>query len=398
MTPYLKSKAADACCSCLSCVEACPTNAITTKTDRNGFVLPYLDEEKCISCGKCERVCQYSNEQRADGLLGSPCFYAAKSTCKDTVEKSSSGGLFTSICYAFFKSEGIVYGAAYDENFYVKHSSARSLEECEKFRTSKYVISDISGVYAEIKAYLKNGERVLFSGTPCQVAGLYSYLGAKDTKNLICCDLICHGVPSAKTFEDFLSELCEEYNSKIAGVNFKDKQHGWRNPFLKIDFENGESYSRFIWHSSYGKLYHSRFTVMESCNNCKYASMPRVSDITIGDFWGYKRDVHNLGCEDEGVSVAIVNTEKGKRFFENIKENLEFTKLSWEEAKQRHLESSASPPNDALYRYYFKLKKKKLGLSSIQRKIEKREALMNSKAYLLSMRFRDKARSILNKT
>ncbi|MEE0968582.1 MAG: Coenzyme F420 hydrogenase/dehydrogenase, beta subunit C-terminal domain [Clostridia bacterium] len=331
-----------------------------------------------------------------NGRFDEPIYYAVKNLNKDIVKTSSSGGLFSAICKHFFKSSGVAYGAAYNNELQVHHEAARNFEECSKFRGSKYVMSELTGIYKDIRKHLDGGQRVLFSGTPCQVAGLYSYLGKTDISNLLTCDLICHGVPSQDIFNQFLEELGNDYNSRAVSVNFKDKYHGWRSPYLRIEFENGAVYSEFIWNSLYGILYHSRFTVMPACNNCKYATVPRLSDITIGDFWGYSSDKHGLGNEDEGVSIAIINTKKGLTFFESIKPEISYREVEWSEAKQLHLEKSANAPSEPIYKYYLKLRKRKITLAETEKKIQKMKKRHPSKLKIIVSRIRGRISRILH--
>ncbi len=371
MTPYLIDEKLEECCGCLSCVKVCPLNAISVEQNENGFFLPKLDTSKCVHCWKCTKVCQYAENINLENRLEEPEFIAVQNREKEILNSSSSGGLFMALCQAFLEEHGVVYGATWDDNLQVYHTKAQSIEECRKFNGSKYVISNLGNTYGEIKDMLRQGIRIFFAGTPCQVAGLYTFLYDTDKVNLTTCDLICHGVPSQTIFNDYLCELSKMYGSKVVKVDFKNKEINWRNPLLKIQFENGEIHSEPIWQSSYGRLYHSRFSVMEACNHCKYATMPRTSDITIGDFWGYQEKKHNLGNEKSGISVGVVNTDKGLKILSKLNSYADICKISLNEAMQRHLEKSATAPPVKRYKHYLKLRNKNENLKDVINKIEK---------------------------
>ncbi len=309
ITPVLFEKKEN-CCGCGACLNICPQKAIVMKSDECGFIYPTIDKDKCIHCGKCQRVCAFQNIEEKN--IPIECF-AAVSENKEQVKLSASGGIFAAVATKIIEKGGIVYGAAFDENWNVHHIAAESIDQLSYLQGSKYVHSDIERVYSEAKEQLQLGRRVLFSGTPCQVAGFNGYLGKK-YDNLLTIDIVCHGVPSNKMFQEYLKTLENKYDGKITNFVFRDKSIGWGiNGSTVI---NGKK--KKIWQSASSYLYYftKGWIYRENCYKCKYACSNRPSDLTIGDCWGIEKQHPELigrkGWDaGKGVSLIIVNTNLG---------------------------------------------------------------------------------------
>lgn len=336
---YLINSDEKYCTKCGACIAVCPKNAIKYKGRIDGVGYPSINRDLCIECGLCSQIC-HMNLKNDDNNF-EPIFIACKYNEPEVVKRSSSGGAFYALAKYIVTNGGVVYGAAWNTEMEVQHIEVDAVEKLSLLHGSKYVESDLSIVFQNIKKRLRENRWVLFSGTPCHVASLYTYL-RKDYDKLITCDLICHGLPQRSVWKKYVNEMQKAVDSKVIYAEFKNKTEGWRKPHLVLYFENGERISDFIWNTVYGKLYHGRYSVLESCNSCKYAKMPRYSDITIGDFWGYKEEIDHLGTD--GVSLLILNTNKGRNLFENIKNTIDFCEVSKDRAMQKHLKESAIAP------------------------------------------------------
>ena len=315
------------CVGCNACGDVCFKQAITFVADKEGFDYPVVDKQCCVDCGLCEKVCPALHKQVRD-TKKDPLVFAAYA--KDDLIRidSTSGGVFSLFAKWVYKQGGYVGGAIYNEDYSVSQivSNQNRLDE---LRSSKYLQSSAENVYKQIKALLKNNERVLFCGTPCQVVALHNFLG-KDYDNLVTLDFLCRGVNSPKVFQKYLRELEQEFDSKITKIKFKAKKWGWHNFSMRIDFANGMEYCQDRTHDLFfiGYLQGGCFA-RPSCYNCKFKSIPHISDITIGDFWGIEKLDMSMD-QDKGTSIVIVNTEKGERIFNAIKTQIEYKQFSIE--------------------------------------------------------------------
>lgn len=303
------------CCGCTACESVCTHDAITMQPDALGFLYPVVDAVKCVECGLCENVCQFKNDYKRYENYEQPKVFGLRLKDLTQLSRSQSGGAFFGVAQHILNKGGIVYGAAFNSRWKVTHQRATSPEELDKLRMSKYVQSDIRGIFKQVKEDLKNGNAVLFSGTACQIAGLKASIPSKLHQNLICVDIICHGVPSPKIWEDYIKYLESRYKSRIVKACFRDKRFGWHGAKETFKFENGKEVVRQTSNS----LYFSGITMRESCGNCKFTNMKRVGDITIGDFWGIPKD-SPYEKDKKGLSLALVNSDKGKQLFESIKD------------------------------------------------------------------------------
>lgn len=299
------------CCGCSACYNICPKNAIQMVEDENGFKYPVVDKEKCINCGLCEKVCPYNNEYTKKEIFSTSLAYGGWNTDEEIRKKSTSGGVFSAIAKYIFDNNGVVCGAIYDNDFKVVHDIAYNMEDLKKMNGSKYAQSDMKNNFKRIKEHLENNKLVLFSGTPCQVAGLNSFLG-KEYENLYTCDIVCHGVPSPKVFEKYKKELEEKNSSKIADINFRDKISGWQGYSFSTQFKNDKKYTEKSNKNEYMKAFIGDIDLRESCPTCKFAKLPRYTDFTLGDFWGVDNCYPELNKDNKGTSLVLVHTQKGK--------------------------------------------------------------------------------------
>lgn len=303
----IAAKRAD-CCGCEACANACPKNAITLVRDAEGFAYPQIDHKLCIACGKCDATCPALNFKKnfPDAL---PKVFVAVNPDEKIRRHSSSGGAFSALSEIILREGGTVFGAGFDKNFHVVHTKARTSDALENLRGSKYVQSQIGNVYRQVKRKLKSSS-VLFSGTPCQCAGLKNFLG-KDFDNLLTVDIICHGVPSPALWEKYIAEL--GYAHEITHVNFRSKIKGWSTSHLKIDFADQGYYLRPVSQDTYGKLFLLGMIERPSCHECKFKFPNSKSDLTIGDAWGVQTFAPDM-FDERGISLVIVHTDKGRNF------------------------------------------------------------------------------------
>ena len=237
---FVEEKEKSECCGCTACVSICPHDAIIMQPDALGFLYPKIDEMKCVGCGLCEKVCAFNENYDASKNLDAPIAYAARHKNIQEVETSRSGAAFIAISDYILESGGVVYGAGYAEHFRVIHKRATTKEERNEFKGSKYVQSDLNTVFRQVKKDLQNGLLVLFSGTPCQTAGLNSFIGKRLRENLILVDIVCHGVPGPFLWRDYLTFLEKKHGSSICWVSFRDKQkYGWAAHHETFKFVNG---------------------------------------------------------------------------------------------------------------------------------------------------------------
>lgn len=307
------------CSGCTACAAVCTHDAITMQADTLGFLYPHVDTNKCIECGLCNKVCAFNEEYDKSLNLNNPIVYGVRHKDSNEVATSQSGAAFVAISDYILKNGGIVYGAGYAEHFRVVHKRVTNKEECNELKGSKYVQSDLTGIFRQVKQDLRNGYTVLFTGTPCQTAGLHSFIGKKLRENLLLVDIICHGVPAPYIWRDYLKYLENKHNSRILDVCFRDKRmFGWKSHRESIKFENSqERYSA----TTYTYVFYKHIMLRHSCGECKYTNLQRPSDITIADFWGYENIVPEI-TDNKGLSLMLCNTKKGTMLFNNIKDDM----------------------------------------------------------------------------
>lgn len=323
---YLNEKEKVDCTGCQACKQVCPKNAIDMIEDEEGFLYPKKNSN-CIECGLCEKICPLQNEISNKTIEQE--VYAGEYKDKDILRKSSSGGAFTAICKSFCDKNYVIFGAKFDSNFQVKHDYIEDINEIDIFRKSKYVQSDINNMYLKAREFLNKGKKVVFSGTPCQIAGLKSFLNNKEFENLLCVDIICHGVPSAKVWNQYIKYVEKKYNSRIKDINFREKitkNNICNSKGIKIELENGKTIIEDNIKNYYLRAFQRELLFRPSCKKCKFANSNRISDITIGDCWGINK-IHPELDVHKGVSLIVINTEKGNKIKEKLEEYMNLQKL-----------------------------------------------------------------------
>lgn len=324
------------CCGCTACASICAHNAITMKPDALGFLYPVVNKEICTNCGLCEKVCAFHDNYDKSQNLPQPDAYAARHKDMKEVESSRSGAAFIAISDYILEQGGIVYGVGYTDHFRVVHKRATTKKDRNEFKGSKYVQSDLTGIFRQVKEDLKNGKMVLFSGTPCQTAGLHSYVGKKLRENLVLIDIVCHGVPSPYVWRDYLAYLEKKYNSKICYVNFRDKElFGWKSHKETFKFIEGKEKTTY----TYTYTFYKHIMFRHSCGSCKYTNLQRPSDITIADFWGWEKTDSQINIDNKGVSLVLLNTEKGQFLFDSVKERMKTTPAELKNCLQPNLKN-----------------------------------------------------------
>lgn len=338
------------CCGCSSCVQKCPKNAITMIEDEEGFLYPIIDKEKCIDCGLCSKVCPQLKQLKKKEE-NYPKTYAMYNKNFEELLKSSSGGVFSVIANYVLQNDGVVFGAAYDNNLNVNHIKVDNKTELEKLRSSKYVQSNIGNTFKETEEYLKNGKLVLFTGTPCQIEGLNSYL-MKSYDNLITCDLVCHGVPSPKLFKVYLEYLSKKFKSQVKAYNFRSKiKYGWGLFTEVITKDNKKHYVKSDFDPYYSNFLECN-TYRENCYKCHYTNYNRVSNLTLADYWGVS-SIHPKFYSEKGISLILVNNKKGEDILNKILPNIEKmdTNLDYAASKNKNLIRPSHRPEirDTIY-------------------------------------------------
>lgn len=312
------------CTGCTACKNICPHSAIDMFEDHEGFRYPHVNLNSCVNCGVCNIICPLPKRDavlKDSNVLNA---YVAHYKNNDNIwYESSSGGAFTAITNYIFDNNGIVYGAVYDDNWNVYHTSSHDSEDAIKFRGSKYVQSNLNDVFKSIKTELNNGRLVLFSGTPCQVAGLNAFL-VKPYPNLLTIDLLCHCVPSPRVFKDYINYIQSKYKKKIIKINMKDKTLGWNNfQTMRLYFEDGTSIFNIEDTRLWETIFYSYTAIRPSCHSCRFSNLNRVGDITIGDYWGVE-NFHPQYYHHNGASIILVNSSKGKSIFPVFSKYLQY--------------------------------------------------------------------------
>lgn len=322
------------CCGCTACVSICPHNAIKMKPDALGFLYPHVDTSNCINCGLCEKTCAFTMSYDRSLNLKEPLAFAVRHKDIHEVETSRSGAAFIAFSDYILEKGGIIYGAGYIDHFRVVHKRATSKIERDEFKGSKYVQSDLTSIFKQVKQDLKNGLIVMFSGTPCQTAGLNSFVGKKLRENLFLVDIVCHGVPGPYIWRDYLSFLEKKYKSRIIQVNFRNKiKFGWSAHYETYTFNKGVEIDKH----SYTYLFYKHIMLRKSCEKCPYTNLQRPSDITLADFWGWEKTNPNLNKDNKGISLLFLNTQKGKDLFNLIENRLHTTQTDLNNCLQGNL-------------------------------------------------------------
>lgn len=367
------------CTGCGACVAICPYDAIQMQEDKFGFLSPVVVEKKCIHCNLCEKVCPVLKKRINSAVI---CCYGFKNNDEVIREKSSSGGLFSALAYKTISDGGYVVGCILDEDCRnCRHTIIDKLDDLEKLQGSKYFQSQVDDIYIQVKAILDEGKKVLFSGTPCQVAGLKSYLN-KHYDNLFTLDFICHGVASPTVWKKYVDYEENKEESQIRFVSFRDKTTGWHGFSLKIVFDNGKCNITPISDSLYMQGFLQDLFLRNSCYQCYFKNDNYYSDITMADFWGIDEIKKELD-DNKGISLAVVHSDKGVNELNKFGDDEIIVKLNSNDVFRRNMSYFRTPAmnlwrNKAINEYnrkpFDKVTKKYCGLSmmaKIRRKISR---------------------------
>lgn len=321
----MKLAGKDLCTGCGGCASICAHQAIQMKPDRDGFYIPYIDDDRCIKCGACVKICPAFCEHK-NAFETSTCF-AIWDNDQNKRREASSGGAFGQFAEWVINNGGVVFGAAFSENY--RYLSCKCSDEVplSKLKKSKYFESNMNVAIKNIKEELEKDRWVLFCGTPCQAMGVRAAISNKFEK-LIIIDFLCHGVPSQMAYNKYIDDIEKKYDSVVKKVSFRSKKYGWKTYCMYIEFETGKRYLKLSMFDPFYKLFFSNLSLRGSCYNCTRVRQSEA-DITIGDFWGII-NLKNFKDTDEGVSLVFIHNEKGKQLLNLIKDDITSTKLEAE--------------------------------------------------------------------
>ncbi len=307
------------CCGCSGCYSICPKKCISMLSDTEGFLYPRVNQKLCIECNLCEKVCPTYNKVEPKDRIGIKAFAAYN---KNNVirQNSSSGGVFTALAEKVLDKNGVIFGAAFDEHLQVHHIGINNVRDLDYLRGSKYMQSNLENTYSEVKEHLIQGRTVLFSGTSCQIAGLKNYLNI-DYEHLILVGILCHGTPSPKVWGKYLIYLETLAHQKVRMVHFRDKEHGWKNYSISIEYWDKSEYKELYYNNLFMKMFLENICLRPSCHACRFKDLERPEDITIGDFWGIERVAPDMD-DNNGSSLLLVHTKNGYKYFTDIEDLL----------------------------------------------------------------------------
>lgn len=323
------------CTGCGACANICPLGAISMIENHEGFFVPKIDKNKCTSCGLCDRTCPMLKEVLIKNQYKVPMVYAGWNKNEKIRLESSSGGVFSVLAEYIFKKKGYVCGAAFDDKNHLKHIIVSNKKDLQKLRGSKYVQSEIGNVFYDIKKLLNKNKYVLFSGTPCQVAGLKNFL-KNDYEKLLAIDLVCHGVPSPRVFKKYICEIEKVKKCKIDQIDFREKSTGWKDYSFQLSDDKKIILNCKHNDDLFFKGFLKNLFLNKICTGCPFSKFPKCSDITLGDFWGiwnYKKELD----DDKGVSCIIINNKKGLNFLNKIDKNIFYKKINKEKTIEKLL-------------------------------------------------------------
>lgn len=377
---YLSNNNKYDCNGCGICTLMCPKNCIQMKEDQAGFLYPVIDETKCIHCGNCKRICsniKIKNENKAKAFI-------AINKNEEERNKSASGGMFIILAKYVIEQKGIVFGVEYDSNLNVNHAEANTIEKCQKFMGSKYVRSNMIGIYKRVEEYLKQGKLILFTGTPCQCNALKVYL-KKEYNNLITCEIVCHGNPSPKVFKKYKEELEQRNKSKVKDIKFRSKENGWKNSTPIIEYENGTKQED----PTFYKAFMAELISRPSCHTCPFVDEPRVADFTIGDMWGIEKINPNMD-DGKGTSLFIANSEKAINILKEVENRLKIEEVDINLAfLYNHCKNvEENPKKDEFFKKIDNTK----SIIKLMQKYSKTPLIMKIKRKLINIKNKTKAR------
>lgn len=341
------------CTGCAVCMNVCPTHSIEMRPDGEGFLRPFVIEKTCVRCEICKARCPINCSDVHS--VRSNRVYAMQNKDVSVRLSSSSGGIFPLLADQVLSVGGAIVGAAFNDRLEVMHIICETKEETRSLYGSKYVQSDIGGVYPEIKTMLEQGRYVLFSGTPCQVAGLASYLG-REHENLLLVDFVCHGVPSPAVWSEYSRDIIG--NRLVRKINFRDKSSGWKNYSLRIECEEGEDYVSPVTENRYLQGFIKNLYLRPSCYDCRFKQDNVRSDITIGDFWGVEKEFPEMS-DQMGTSIVITHTAKAERFLDTLKQSASCAEVDYERVIAGNPSYKHSAPSSPFRSLFFEIRKKR---------------------------------------
>lgn len=341
------------CCGCNACGDVCGKHAISFVTDSEGFWFPKVNQELCVDCGLCDKVCPIQHKANHVVRYAEPSVFAAYTKDEAIRLDSTSGGIHSMLAQKMYEKKAYVGGAVYNPDHTVSQIVDDNPKRLPEIRSSKYLQSNAEGVYKEIRSLLKEGKNVFFCGCPCQIHALYNFL-SKEYENLVTCDFICRGVNSPKVFLKYMEMLERQFGAKATEIKFKNKKWGWHNFSMRVNFENGKEYCKDRYHDLFfiGYLQVGNFT-RPSCYDCHFKGFPQKADITLADFWGIEK-VDSTMDQDKGTSLVMVNSDKGQALFDSIKEKIEWRQFTMSDARKGNPAmdsslSSAKPNREAFF-------------------------------------------------
>ena len=333
------------CTGCSACANACPEQCIQMAADAEGFLRPKIDSSQCVVCGTCQNVCPVLHP-KAHG--NETVAYAAVHKDDAIRLESTSGGVFSLLCQWVLDHGGIVFGAAYADDFSVAHGCVEKASDLSKLRTAKYAQSAIGDSYRRAKTFLEQGRYVLFSGTPCQIGGLRTFLG-KDYGRLLTVDLICHGVPSPAVWEHYIQYRGEQdaQGERPTSINLRSKESGWAGYSIRFDYAGGQTYRMPNSQDPYLRCFVKDLCLRPSCYACSFKGIDRCSDFTLGDYWGVWSQLPELD-DNQGTSIVLLHSEKAKRIWPELLSGMKAVQVDADQCFSENPSalSSATEPDD----------------------------------------------------
>lgn len=338
------------CTGCSACSSICPKQCIIMKQDSEGFERPIVNEDQCVNCGICKKTCPINQNYCDDKRK--PITYAIQNKSDEIRKKSSSGGVFYLTANWILNNGGVVFGAGYDQELSVIHKAVFKTDDLYELCGSKYVQSKIGDSFKNAKKYLNEGKLVLFTGTPCQIEGLYGYLG-KEYCNLYTHDFICHGVPSPKMWTKYLLYRRGATGSDPICAEFRNKTFGWRHYSLRIKFRNGENYIGKNIDDPYIRAFIMNMSLRQSCERCNFKRIHRNADITLADFWAVEEILPSWD-DNEGTSLVMVHSEKGEYLLKQVLKETKSTEIDFDDGIKNNPSMTCSVPHNSLRKLFLK--------------------------------------------
>lgn len=347
----MKLAGVNQCTGCWACASACPKQCIHMEPDAEGFLRPIVDEDICIACGSCQRACPILSPMKVPDSIKTQA-YGAYIEDLSVREQSTSGGVFTALCNWVLARGGVIFGAVYDDDFTVKHCRVDNEKELWRLRGAKYAQSNLDDIFLQVKTLLLQGREVLFSGTPCQIAGLQAYLG-KTWEQLLLVDVVCHGVPSPSVWKHYVQyrSNIDANGSKPTVINLRSKETGWPGYSIQFDYENSSKYIVKNFDDPYLRAFVGDLCLRPSCYACKFKGILRASDFTLADYWGVERQIPELH-DEKGTSLVLVHSNKGRRIWNELAPQIKYREVSPENAVLENpsvVKASTRPQNREVF-------------------------------------------------